>query len=140
MQKSQYLFDSHHSYSTENGVAEVHIRPKSDTILISSGPGGSPPRRVSPPRRHSSNGSAGSLIGKQTSASRSMTGEAIIRQDTYKNTSQDEMPALLAHVNVALRASFYKTEEATAPPAICPYCLRVVYSAEVQLINCTFHS
>jgi hypothetical protein len=130
MQRS--LFESHHSYSTDNGFVEAHPRPKSDTIMISSSRPGSPPRVASPFRRHSSNVSNVSPIGKQSSTSKSMSSEAIIRQDTYKNTTQDEMPALMANVNVALRASFYRTEEATAPPAICPYCLKVVYSAEVR--------
>lgn len=131
------LFESHHSYSADNGFAESRPRPKSGTILISSSRPGSPPRVASPFRRHSSNVSTPSLIGRQASTSRSVNGEAIIRQDTYKNTTQDEMPALMAHVNVALRASFYRTEEATAPPAICPFCLKVVYSVEVKLIDLT---
>ena len=133
MQRS--LFESHHSYSTDNGFLEAHPRPKSDTIMISSSRAGSPPRVVSPFRRHSSNVCNASLIDRQASTSKSMNGEAMSRQDTYKNTTQDEMPALMANVNVALRASFYRTEEATAPPAICPYCLKVVYSAEVKMIE-----
>lgn len=100
--------------------------------------GGTPPRQPSPSRK--SVAIEGLSRTRRNSTSKSMCVEILIRQDTYKNRSHDEIPALLAHVNVAERASYYHTEDTTVPPAICPYCRRVVYSAEeLHAVGAVWH-
>jgi LIM domain len=101
--------------------------------------GGTPPRQSSPSSRRPLANEVPRTT-RRNSTSKSMSAEILMRQDTYKNKSHEEIPVLLAHVNVAERASYYHTEDITVPPAICPYCRRVVYSAEeLHAVGAVWH-
>ena len=125
------VFESTDSENDDGTFPSVNIPEIRCASIVGRG---TPPRQPSPPRRSvvqpATNFTEGSQGRRSSGTSKSMSAEISIRQDTYKNRDHDEIPALLAHVNVAERASYYHTEDYTVPPAICPNCRRVVYSVE----------